>query len=489
MPELIGRRTYSAKTHYDAGVFILEAHVGHVHYKDDVGDFQDVDLRFVDQGTYWELTQASYWMRVAKSFGASQLIQFQNCYEEANHTILYEPHSLWWVNTQDTSQRTKLADAQVVTGALVDDHTIRWSDAFGLGVHFEVILQRSGFRKEIVFDSQPTGSPYANYALIVATRWTGSGLAVKAEGGSDWDGSSYYESGERFEIREAGGQRSYIRRAYARDAANRTRSLRVFFERRAGALWQGKLLTQQIIENATYPLRADATTSYYSGAGDGYVQDGGIQTWDATHDAATGDVASAGAATGLARSFRNTSTGYCEILRGFLPIDTSGLPDAAVISAAIFYVYVATVYDTDDDGDDWITVVQTNQASPTTLITADFDQCGDNVDNPTEGIDPGDRADCSSISTVAYTAFPLNATGRGWISKVGYTLPGLREGHDCIDDPIVGTPGNDGIEFYTSERTGTSEDPYLSVTYTLPVPSLDEGMLVGGMQPLSAGIG
>jgi hypothetical protein len=33
--------------------------------------------------------------------------------------------------------------------------------------------------------------------------------------------------------------------------------------------------------------------------------------------------------------------------------------------------------------------------------------------------------------------FTLNSTGRGWVNKTGYTLLGVREGHDVLDDPLI----------------------------------------------------
>ena len=40
--------------------------------------------------------------------------------------------------------------------------------------------------------------------------------------------------------------------------------LKVFYEKRTGVLWQGKLLTKTILDNAVYPIAADTTTSFTS---------------------------------------------------------------------------------------------------------------------------------------------------------------------------------------------------------------------------------
>jgi len=86
------------------------------------------------------------------------------------------------------------------------------------------------------------------------------------------------------------------------------------------------------------------------------------------------------------------------------------------------------------------------------------------VTNPTEGIDAGNRADITGVSTSAYTSFPLNATGIGWINKTGFTLLGTREGHDATNNAPSASATYERATFANSEYTGTDHDPYLDVT-------------------------
>ena len=155
------------------------------------------------------------------------------------------------------------------------------------------------------------------------------------------------------------------------------------------------------------------------------------------------------------------------IYRGFFPIDTSGLPDNGVISAAILKTYpVAINNNYNGDGYDYVAVVQTDQPNPAVLAAADYNNCGA-VDNPTKG-----SADIglSGLSTGSYQDLTLNATGRGWINKTGTTMLGTREGHD-IQDNFPGDPGEvdkrSWVNYRSSEQTTTAQDPYLSVTYTV----------------------
>jgi len=223
------------------------------------------------------------------------------------------------------------------------------------------------------------------------------------------------------------------------------------------------LITKDLVKDATFPVRVDATTDYDVGSGDGYVYNANAN-WTTCHDAITGSYATA-TGTNTLKSYVQEESGYA-IARGFAPVDTSGIPNGANKSAATFYATVQYVVGDDDGGTyGYITVVQTSQASPTTLSTADFDQCGA-VDNPTEGTDS--RLDITSVSAGNEYNWPMNATGLGWISDTGWTYLGLRQLHDASDVAISGSNVYSGVNFYTSEQGGT-DDPYLSVTYTVGV--------------------
>ncbi|MDP3043740.1 MAG: hypothetical protein Q8N21_05070 [bacterium] len=215
------------------------------------------------------------------------------------------------------------------------------------------------------------------------------------------------------------------------------------------------------------------TGSYYAGAGDGEIDGvypGGataLLAWNKVRDPVFSLLTKYG--TAASRNFYTymdyfiSYTAYVQ--RVFLPINTSGIASDANITNAALYFYGTTKYSMDDDGQDYIAVVQTTQASTDSLITADFWQCGTN-NNPTQG---GSK-DLGLMASDSYNSVTLNATGISWINKgVGaWTKLGLREGHDC-ENAIIGTGLVNGfLAVYFSEQTGTSQDPYLEVTYTAP---------------------
>ena len=212
------------------------------------------------------------------------------------------------------------------------------------------------------------------------------------------------------------------------------------------------------------------TVTFYPAAGDGSVYYNNSNSWSTTHDATSGSAASYTGTTLNVNSGKYNSTKY-KIERPFLPFDTSSLPDNAVVSTAKLKVYVDSKLNDDNDGDDWVTVAQGSEASPTSLVTADYDNAG-SVSNPTEGIDNTERKDITGVSTGQYLVFTFNTTGKGWVSKTGNTKLALREGHDDINSSFTGSSGQyDQLTIRTAEYTGTTSDPILEVTYTTSPPA------------------
>jgi len=184
-------------------------------------------------------------------------------------------------------------------------------------------------------------------------------------------------------------------------------------------------------------------------------------TWNAAHDATTGDVgvddntSLVARATGGGGSVRS-------IVRAAILFDTSALPDTDVISSANIQCYAISKIDTENDANSYLTIVTSNLASNTAVGTADYDAIGDAIDNPTK---QSDDVDLTDITTSSYNTWTLNATGRGNISKTGISKFGMREGHDIVDDPIG---GENQIVMASADTADTTSDPKLVVTHAAP---------------------
>jgi hypothetical protein len=211
------------------------------------------------------------------------------------------------------------------------------------------------------------------------------------------------------------------------------------------------------------------TDSYYAGAGDGYLEPHGA-TFTATHDATSGTHTDTSTALSL-YVYRETSSSWW-FRRVAIPINTSGIPDAATVTSATLYVYPSGNFVNNvNDAYSYVGLVHTFTASNTALEDADYIDIGS--DNDTAGranntpIQQGGSILLTSLTGGAYRTIALDATGLGWISKTSYTKLGLRVGHDLVNIGTGYTTNGqfNGGNLYSSEQTGTDNDPYLSVTY------------------------
>lgn len=137
--------------------------------------------------------------------------------------------------------------------------------------------------------------------------------------------------------------------------------------------------------------------------------------------------------------------------RVFLPFDTSALTAGATITAAVLSLYLS---DPHGASETW-TVVQSTQASNTSLADDDYDAVGTTS---------GGTLAASSIGASGYYDFTLNATGLSWINKTGYTALAIRGAKDIAN-------------------TAPSDREDASIDFTTNKPILTIDYIVGSASP------
>lgn len=205
------------------------------------------------------------------------------------------------------------------------------------------------------------------------------------------------------------------------------------------------------------------TTKFYSGAGDGWtvrtVATG--ESWSTMRNATGTGAGHTDAAHNFAgcRCYSSSNT-WEWIVRCFVPFDTSALTSAASISAANFAVYGTAKASMINHK---VVLDKVTPASTSSLATTDYELSHHSLVKQSDT-----EISCSAWSTTGYNIFALNATGIGNISKTGTTVFG---GKLLVDFSDTAPTWSSAAYSYTqcnfSEQGGTTNDPYLEVTYTI----------------------
>lgn len=190
------------------------------------------------------------------------------------------------------------------------------------------------------------------------------------------------------------------------------------------------------------------TDTFYGSGYDGYITNQS-ETYNTAWVGTTGQVSDLAANGYIGQSFVTPSY---YIKRTFFFFDTASLPDNATIISAVLSLYGQT---DESDTDFNITIQSGMPIYPNRpLISGDYDKSHYSGD--------GGKFDTVNFITTGYNNITLNADGRSWINKTGYTKLCLRS-----DREISGTvpTGKEQIYCWFTEKPGTSQDPKLSITY------------------------
>ncbi len=192
---------------------------------------------------------------------------------------------------------------------------------------------------------------------------------------------------------------------------------------------------------------------------DGLVQRGSVNETFSTIRSGAGNVA-ADTTTTLEALLRgsNTSNQFDFLTRSIFCFDTSALTAPASISSAVISCFGVSKGNGLGTAD--IHICGATPAATNTLASSDYGQLG--------SVSFANVA-YASFSTSAYNDFTLNGSGVSNIDKTGISKFGYRLSWD-INNSFGGTWGSfQSATLYSraADQTGTSNDPTLTVTYSL----------------------
>lgn len=178
-------------------------------------------------------------------------------------------------------------------------------------------------------------------------------------------------------------------------------------------------------------------------------------SWSTCISQSSGTAVSGATAESITSPQGEYSSSSYNIARANLPFDTSDLPDNAVITGANLGLYYHSKLDTETSNPADIAIVNSTVSNPSSITTADYNNFG------TTRL--ASDVDISTLNHSAYTVFSLNSSGLSEINKTGYTQLGVRATNEL--DQTSAPVARSFAQFYSSYRVGTTQDPYLDITY------------------------
>ena len=482
MIELIEKRTLTSKHFEDNGENKLHAHIGHIHYFDKLDSKR---LRGIDHNLIWD-DEKKGWTFKYHSFRplfpeySDGWAEFRDLFEGKDQTMKYKA-----IGNKVAGVLIDKDDTNPLFDDNIDNKGVLYKGVFGENRDYILYNTRSKMVKvatvnnpneqteDAVFEWEvelPSKEVFRVDKPIDAEEMTAKGTQTNTEDGelvgyrldvlrsknfntskltligdSELDGKEWFTYLEGYKAWDSEGNEIIIEaRLSIVDGKHLLR----------------KTIPVEFLQKAVGRVFTDTTTSYYAGSDDGRVRNNG-SVYATVNSASTGvNVQSTGTSAECMNSLFST-TYYID--KTYFPIDTSGIPGTAIITAATFSHVLAAITDTNSDS---LVVVSCSQTGA--LQTSDFDQFGSTYFSTAQA--------ASSYTVDVRKNITLNSSGLAGISKTGVSGFGVRmEGDINVTTPT----GGNTLQSYMSEETGTTKDPYLEVTYsegTLYTKELDESI-------------
>ena len=445
MKELTALRTLTQKVFdNDDRSKTKHAYVGHEHYEnklllgDGVGGLRSLDwtLAWDDSRRGWSFKYHSFHPFLPEY--ADEWVSFRDLFEGKDQTVRYK------------------AVCAHVLGRLVpnipgltDWNAVIYDDAFGAGKDYILYFTRSALVKAVRIREGTKVEEDQQFAFAVEFPSEVKRTDGETEYVLDTTQDKTFDTDKTtltgVDHRDGREWFTYLRpfKMWDSERAGRIEHASVAYKTGGSSKMLIKTVPLAFIEAAIGDVFTDVTTSFYVGAGDGYALES-----ESTFAATRSGPGEGSNHTGTTAYANVESNGAFQIVRPFIPVDASPIPDSDDISEATLKLYT----NSEANSPSWI-VAEGTQASTSEVVNGDYDAC--TLDSPIEYATRYSPADTSWGSAV------FNATGIAAISKTGWTKFCIREAHD-VDDVAPGSGINYQADFDTSEGT---HNPYLSVKY------------------------
>jgi hypothetical protein len=468
--DIIDKRTWNAKTYADGDKYTTEFHSKWIHYLDD--NWKDIDTSFYETNNGFAMTNAPFYAYAPMFSTGTATFENNNRWNVFNHTVIAEGElnmTIAAMNVKNVRGKIMRGDLLVPSGLQRNVSYVIYENAYKDGdlIYYVDFGTAPKLEKLIKLNRRPAQLEY-KFRL-----WYSSPVAFEMANGKKWDETGTLETdGNQLKSWKEGSADRGIAFKQFRIWDSNTSFLNVSGERNIKPIQSTltslggneyiltKELPPDFFDNTVYPVFTDTTSTFYPDAHtetttvDGEIQYNQASSWSEAHDAASGPQPNPSGSFGEF-AYSAYWSGYYYIVRSIFLFDTSSLTSSANISSATISIYgYGTVNNADGD---YAYIVNSAPASNTDITSSDYSTLGTTSYSNAYAF--------SSWSTSAYNDFTLNNLGRDAISKTGVSKFGARDWFDIMNSA---PSGFNQLQTRWAENSGTSQDPKLVVTYTLP---------------------
>jgi len=477
MIEIKNKRSLNSK-HFNNGTDnVMQAHAGHIHYFDklDSKRFREIshELIWDEKKRGWGFSYHSF--RPFFPEYSDGLVEFRDLFEDKDQTVKYKA-----IGTKVKGALIETDETNPAFDENKDNKGVLYKNAFGENRDYILYNTRSALvkvatvnnpneqKEDAIFEWEvelPEKEIFRVEKKIDAEEMTAKNTKTNTEdsklvgykldktkaknfntnkqtliGNSKLDGKEWF---------------TYLRSYKAWDSEGNTMDIEAKLYWNEDKYILRKTIPSAFLQKAVGKVFTDTTTSFYAGAGDGWVRNSGI-SYTTVRSASTGNSVDYTNTGNTVWHGKSGSTFYVD--RDMFPIDLSSLGTISV-TAASFSMYNK---EKGNSGDTFhARFVKTYQASNTALVTSDYNKWYSTAGATDIAVNS------TNFTSGERTVFTLNSTGYGWIEDAsgGWLKVGLMWAEDA-DGGSLPSAGNT-FRPATSENSGTASDPYLEITYTI----------------------
>lgn len=262
--ELKSKRTLFSKTYqnYD-GSYQKRIGVGPIHYIDENGNLDDIDTNFVlsDNLEYdYEIKRGFYKVKLKAFSDSPNLVE----YNVGDSSFRIELQDLYLF---EENEERELLSIPLHSDGIVQGNRILYSNAYGEGIDVEFIYHPQYFGKNLILNSIPPQIPGNDFTFLQFNfkMTLSDNLDIYIDNIKLGDNEIITQGQIEFRDKNTGEAQFFFNEPYSKDSEENRCPISLSLKKNGSEILISKLISIDWLEQATYPVKADADTIYLEG--------------------------------------------------------------------------------------------------------------------------------------------------------------------------------------------------------------------------------